>query len=49
MEEDVVDQTIRREHDGGRWMEEYEENRIMSVKVIQLLNNDPGYKPAEGC
>ncbi|KXN64980.1 Di-copper centre-containing protein [Conidiobolus coronatus NRRL 28638] len=28
---------------------EYEENRIMSVKVIQLLNSDPGYKPAEGC
>jgi hypothetical protein len=29
--------------------DEYEQNRIMSVKVIQLLNADPGYKPAEGC
>jgi hypothetical protein len=29
--------------------DEYEQNRIMSVKVIQLLNADPDYIPAEGC
>jgi hypothetical protein len=28
---------------------EYEENRIMSVKVVELLNADPDYIPAEGC
>ncbi|KXN67707.1 Di-copper centre-containing protein [Conidiobolus coronatus NRRL 28638] len=28
---------------------EYEKNRIMSVKVIDMLNADPEYEPAEGC